>query len=116
MIKYLAILAVLLSACANEVPRVEEPKNCIPKGEMIEVLTEMVKLEAYVADKYIQVNKYHKVMMNTGDSLLKANGYSRDQFDNSMDYYTSRQLEMQDIYTEVLENLNEELGELESQK
>jgi hypothetical protein len=80
---------------------------------MVPLLTELVKLEAYITDEFGNITQYHKVMVKTGDSLLKAQGYSKNQFEGSMEYYGSHQEEMMSIYRDVLEALNKDLGELQ---
>ena len=116
MIKKFAVLIVLVaSSCSDGIPRLEEPDNLIPREQMITVLKEMTKLEAHIQIHYVSVDKYNKVMINSGDSLLKSYGISKEVFEESMEYYGSRQKEMQGIYSEVLDELNEELGELQSQ-
>lgn len=114
MIRVLIISLVLFASCSPGLDRVDEPKDLIKREKLVPLLTELVKLEAHVTTEYGNIQKYHKVMTNTGDSLLKAKGYSKDQFEGSMEYYGSRQEEMISIYNEVLENLNKELGELET--
>lgn len=118
MIKQITILILLIvaSSCADGIPRLEKPDNLIPKDKMIEVLKEMTKLEAHIWIHYVSVDKYNKVMINSGDSLLNSYGLAKPEFEKSMEYYGSRQLEMQDIYSEVLDELNEELGELEAKE
>ena len=83
---------------------------------MVSLLTELVKLEAYITDEYGNITQYHKVMVNTGDSLLKSKGYSKDQFEGSMEYYGSRQEEMISIYNDVLDRLVKEKGDLQRKK
>lgn len=116
MIRVLIISLLLLTSCSDGIPRIKKPDNLIPREKMIPLLTELVKLEAYITDEYGNIVEYHKVMINTGDSLLEAKGYTKDQLESSLDYYGSRQEEMISIYTDVLDELNKELGELEKRK
>lgn len=113
MIRVLVISLLFLVSCSDGIPRIEEPDDLIPREKMVPLLTELVKLEAYITDEYGNITQYHKVMINSGDSLVKAHGFTKDQLEGSMDYYGSRQDEMQSIYKDVLEALNKELGELE---
>ena len=113
MIRILIISVLLFTACSPGIERIEEPDNLIEREKMIPLLTELVKLEAHITTEYNNIMQYHKVMTTTGDSLLKTKGVTKDQFEESMEYYGSRQDEMMGIYNEVLENLNKELGELE---
>lgn len=107
------VLVVLSIGCSRTIERVPEPNNLIPRDKMINVLKEMMKLEAHVQAQYGQVTTYYKVMRQSGDSLLGTFNLDRKTFESSMDYYGSRQIEMQEIYSETLEKLNAELGELQ---
>lgn len=95
--------------------RVPEPKNLLSQEKFTEILTEMAKLEGHIEQKYASATKYHKMMINSGDSLLSNFKIDKAVFESSMDYYGSRQELMQSIYDDVLDELNEELGELESE-
>lgn len=109
------IAAVLfLIGCSSEIERRPEPENLIPKDKMIVVVREMVKLESHIQAKYTQVSTYNKVMVRSGDSLLQTFNLTKEKFESSLDYYGSRQELMEEIYTQALEDLNKELGELES--
>lgn len=108
------IALLLFTGCASEIDRLEEPKNLIPKEKMLTILTEFTKLEAYIQSEYVQPGRYHKVMVNSGDSLLKVYGETKASFEASIEYYGSRQDEMSKMYEEVLERLNKELGEIQS--
>tara|TARA_Y100000385_G_scaffold291799_1_gene372466 strand:+ start:6820 stop:7179 length:360 start_codon:yes stop_codon:yes gene_type:complete len=106
----------ILIGCSAEIERKPEPEGLIPKDKMVVVVREMVKLESFVQAKYVQVSTYHKAMVNSGDSLLLANKVTREQYEASIDYYGSRQTDLQEIYTEALEDLNQELSKLEMER
>ncbi len=114
----LITFVLILSACSNRkeeiVERLPEPENLIPRQEMTSVLLEMAKLEGYIQSQYGSVDKYHKVMLKSGDSLLSTFNISPDQYEKSLLYYGSRQSLMQEINDDVLDELTRELGELES--
>ncbi len=107
-------LFILIASCTRTIDRVPEPENLIPRAKMITVLKEMMKLEAHVQTQYGQVSTYYKVMRQSGDSLLGSFKLDRKTYEASMDYYGSRQTEMQEIYSETLEKLNAELGALQA--
>ena len=114
MIRIAAIsILTLISSCSRTIERIPEPKNLIPRDKMVTVLKEMMQLEAHVQANYGQVSSYFKVMERSGDSLLSTHKLNREIFESSMDYWGSRQDEMQKIYSESLEQMNKELGELE---
>ena len=115
MIRAAAItVLIVIASCTRTIERIPEPENLIPRDKMITVLKEMMKLEAHVQTNYGQVSIYYKVMRQSGDSLLRSFQLDRKTFESSMDYYGSRQTEMQEIYSETLEQLNAELGEIQS--
>ena len=55
-------------------------------------------------------------IVTSGDSLLKSHNVDMKQYEASMDYYGSRQEIMKEIYSQALEDLNEELSDLETTK
>lgn len=105
---------LILSSCTRTIDRVPEPEKLIPRDKMITVLKEMMKLESHIQAQYGQVSTYYKVMRQSGDSLLLSFQLDRKTFESSLDYYGSRQNEMQDIYSETLDQLNAELGEMQA--
>lgn len=116
MMRLITIATIfILAACTRSIERVPEPENLIPKGKMITVLKEMMKLEAHIQANYGQVSTYYKVMDRSGDSLLSTYKLNREIFESSMDYYGSRQEVMQEIYAKSLEQLNAELGALQAE-
>lgn len=116
--KKLAFIAVFFTiiSCTDGLDRLPETDNVLPRDKMVEVIRDMIKLESHIQLKYKNVGEYYKVMINSGDSLLKTKGVTRQQYEESMDYYGSRQSEMQLIYSDVLDQLNKEMGELQSSK
>ena len=115
MRKFLGIaLLIGITSCSARVERAERPDNLIQKKEMVEIITELVKLEAHLQASYPSVAEYNKVMLNSGNKLFEKFGISHDQFEASIDYYGSRQDKMKEIYNEALDKLNSELGELEA--
>ena len=117
MIRFVYIsLFFLLFSCTDGIDRLPEPDNLIAKDKMILVVKEMIKLESFVQLRYKNVGEYHKVMIASGDSILESNKVTREMYDESLNYYGSRQQEMQEIYNEVLDDLMRELGELQSSK
>lgn len=113
---YIISSFVILTSCSQHVEGYDKPDDLIPKDRMILVMTEMVKLETHIKDTYTRVDRFYNVMNASGDSLLKGMGVTPEAFDSSMKYYASHQKEMEEIYSEVLENLNIELGELQENK
>ena len=116
MIRIAAIsLLILIASCSRSIERVPAPKGLVPKDKMVRVVKDMMILESHIQANYGQVSMYYKVMEKSGDSLLETFGLDRETYEASIDYYGSRQDEMQAIYSESLEKMNEELGKLEAE-
>lgn len=110
----LIFIVFFVVGCADGVPRYDAPDKLIPRDKLVELLSELTVLEAHIQNTYPTIDKYHNTMQLTGDSLIKAKGYTYKIFDESMGYYSSRQDEMIEIYADVLNELNKDLGEIES--
>lgn len=112
--RFLFVIALIaVTACSPGVKRMQKPDNLIPHDKMVVLLTEMIKLEGHATTKYVQVTRYHKMMVASGDSLIQAHGFTPKQYETSMEYYAYEQKELKRMYEEVLENLNREMTELE---
>ncbi len=116
---YVIFIVLLFFSCRGDddeiVERLPVPKNLIPQKEMTHILLEMSKLEGHIQSKYGSVDKFHIVMLKSGDSLLKTLGVTPEQYQESLLYYGSRQTLMQEINDDVLDELTKELGGLEEQ-
>ena len=55
-------------------------------------------------------------MLNSSDTLFQRLNVKSKDFEASMDYYGSHQEQIKEIYDEVLDELNSELGELQSKE
>lgn len=101
-------LFFLVAACSDGMSGISKPNDLIPRDTMVMILKDMSLLESHIQAKYIHVSRFQETMKRSGKKLLDAYGVSHDRFDRSMDYYGSRQEEMQSIYTEILDSLNSE--------
>lgn len=91
----------------------DKPKNLIDEKKMVVILTELMKLEGHVESKYVQLPRYYKVIDKSGDSIIRANGCTPEQFSKSYDYYSFEQDDLKKIYSKVMERLNREMTEIE---
>lgn len=108
-------LLLIIVSCTDHVPSYPEPEDCMSKSEMADVLKEIMLVESHVQIKYIQLPKYYEMMAKTGDSILKARGFTEEQFKSSLDYYGSMQEEMMGIYNDVIAKLQKEKAALEKE-
>lgn len=110
----LLFMGLFVFSCSSGIERGKAPDDLLSKDKMVEIITDLSKHEAYIQYRYQRVDRYTKVMSNTGDSILKVYGVDRNRFESSLDYYATHQTEMKAIYDEALNNLNKELGAIES--
>ena len=99
---------MLLGACSDGLSGISKPNDLIPRDTMVMILKDMSLLESHVQAKYVHVSRFQETMKRSGKKLLDGYHVSHDRFDRSMDYYGSRQEEMQSIYSEILDSLNSE--------
>lgn len=96
-----ALIIVLSFSCTDKMTGPAAPPNLIPEDKMKAVLKDLVILESHIQQKYVQVNRFYEVMVRSGDSLFASYGYSRQQFESSMDYYAADQDKMIQMYSEI---------------
>lgn len=111
-ILHLIYISIFFSACQIKVREIEAPSNLIPKDSIIIVLEELMVIEQHIQSRFPTVNQFQEIAKNSGDTLFKKYNISFKRFDESMDYYGSRQEEMKSIYNTILENLNRKLNKL----
>jgi hypothetical protein len=104
---------LFFASCSPGVDRKEAPENLVKKDEMVNVLTELMKLEGHASLQYVQVTRYDKMIDASADSLFKVNGITAKQFETSFDYYAHQQEDLKEIYDAVLDRLNHEMTDLE---
>jgi hypothetical protein len=109
MKKILGLLVVLfVFSCTDQIGAKSEPDNLIEKEKFVQIIKELSLVESYVQLKYGHVSRFQETIIMSGNAIFKKYKVAPKQFEASMDYYASHQMEMQDIYAQVLELLNQE--------
>jgi hypothetical protein len=72
---------------------------------MILLVHDLAILESHVQQKYIQLERYAKIMRMSGDSLLSGYNISRARYESSLMYYSKRPEILKAIYDSVLVRL-----------
>lgn len=109
----LGLLGILLMfSCTDQIGAKPEPSNLIEKEKFVQIIKELSLVESHVQLKYGHVSRFQETMIMTGKAIFKEYKVTPKQFEMSMDYYASHQTQMQEIYAEVLELLNQESGKL----
>ncbi|MFN5635111.1 MAG: DUF4296 domain-containing protein [Flavobacteriia bacterium] len=109
MKKILGLLVVLfVFSCTDQIGAKPEPDDLIEKEKFVQIIKELSLVESYVQLKYGHVSRFQETIIMSGNAIFKKYKVAPKQFEASMDYYASHQMEMQDIYAQVLELLNQE--------
>jgi hypothetical protein len=106
MIKLLPyIWILLLCACSLEPKDTEAPMDLIPHDSMVLLVHDLSILESHIQQKFIQLERYAKIMRVSGDSLLGKNNISRQRYESSLLYYSKKPEILSAIYDSVLVRL-----------
>ncbi len=97
-----------LGACSDSMNGKPTPQNLIPRDTLVMVLKDMTLIESHIQSKYLHVSRFQKTMNMSGKKILDHYSISHKRFEQSMEYYGSRQDEMQSIYAQILDSLNKE--------
>ncbi|MDH4472796.1 MAG: DUF4296 domain-containing protein [Fluviicola sp.] len=108
----LIVLGFLAVRCSNQIDTPSAPDDLIGRDTMVMVIRDLSVLESYAQTRYQLVNNYHKVMKSSGRVCLDKYRIDPRRFERSYNYYTSRQDELQSIYTEVMDSLTKEVNAL----
>ncbi len=110
--KHFLVIALIgiLASCSSDLKLPDAPDDLIPEEEMIDLMYDMTILEAGIQARYQSVNRYYKVMQQSGKSYLKSKGISVERYERSYDYYVSRPEQLQEMYTKVMDSMTVELN------
>lgn len=110
---FVIALIGILASCSSDLKLPSAPDDLIPEEQMIDLLYDMTVLEAGIQTRYQSVNRYYKVMQQSGKAYLKSKGISVKRYERSYDYYVSRPEKMQEMYTQVMDSITVELNKLQ---
>ena len=102
------VIIILLNACSDSMNGKPTPQNLIPRDTLVMVLKDMTLIESHIQTKYLHVSRFQKTMNMSGKKILDHYSISHKRFEESMEYYGSRQEVMQSIYSQILDSLNKE--------
>ena len=106
--RILSLVFIILSvlSCRDEVSLVPKPKQLVPEDTMVMLLKDMTVIESHIQMRYGQASVYKELMEKSGKEILDKYSVSEKRYESSLEYYGSRQLEMQAIYSRVIDSLN----------
>ncbi|TND08244.1 MAG: hypothetical protein FD123_2499 [Bacteroidetes bacterium] len=102
------ILPFLLFACGEKKTAVPVPADLIPRDKMVEVMTDVHLLEAAMQISSVP-GPEHKEFANY--DIFKKYGYTHDQYERSIAWYSTRLEDFDKMYDEVLARISRKMAE-----
>ncbi|RPH32755.1 MAG: DUF4296 domain-containing protein [Bacteroidales bacterium] len=93
-----ALLMVLLVSCNREV--------VIPEKDMVSILTKIQIIDASVQSFRLREAYFNKDTIDYYSRTIQSYGYTEEQFDSSLSFYTKRPKEFDAIYDKVIIELS----------
>jgi len=112
MKKIIGLVFLILTSCVSELKKTAKPSNLIPKDSIIMVLKDLTILESHVRIKNPAVQQSYKTIKKSSQLIFNKYHIDSSRFTKSMNYYFSRQKEMEGIYSQILDSVNREITEL----
>jgi hypothetical protein len=107
MKQLVGLILVFMTACStNPMLGTKKPSDLISTDKMVRLLIDLNLIEADLQMKYSHISFYNETMKKSGDLILKEHGFTRKQFEESFDYYASRQEEMIALNNQILDSMN----------
>lgn len=106
--KKILVIGLLLTACNSQLDTVPEPDDLLSETQMAEVMKDLMILEGHVHLTYESVNRYHKIMTESGKALLKSRHISEKQYEDSFTYYNAHPSEFEHVLDQIMDELNKE--------
>ena len=111
---YLSMLAFLICACSTSTEKVTE--NILPELEFENILKEI-----HVAEASLELNKNKDVenakikLSKSYSDIYKKNEISEKDFKEALNYYSNKPQKLEQIYTNILEQLNKDKSRIDQQ-
>lgn len=112
---YLVSLVLLLIACENKTEN-QIKEGIIPEAKMAEIIVDLHLTDATINIKHINKRKNNEKIIKYYSSVLQKHGYSRLQFNESIDFYSIDPEKLDDIYDKVIHELSKKQELIKKEK
>ena len=110
---YFLLMCLVLSC--SEKPTLM-PEGVLPEKKMISVLTDIQLIEGAISKKLIDRSINNKESTRYYAKTFEKHDITRQQFDESLNFYTENPKDLQKIYEKVLVELSKIKAELQNAK
>lgn len=114
-IVYVLMCAVFLSACSDEA-EVSIPDTVLTKQEMVRIMMDVHLLESSMNLNVYNPDKTVAESPTPGFDILKKNNITKQQYDESFDFYSQNPAILNQIYDSVLTELSKMQAEMVNKK
>ena len=111
---YFLLMCLVLSC--SEKPTTAMPEGILSEKKMISVLTDIQLIEGAVSKKLIDRSINNKESTRYYAKTFEKHDITRQQFDESLNFYTENPKDLQKIYEKVLVELSKIKAELQNAK
>lgn len=101
----IGLLLLLGSRCTYKLEGATAPKDLIPKDTFTMVLHDIMIVEAYYKMNNPEVRSFYKTLPPAMDSIFNKYNVDSLRYAESMDYYSSEQKELLEIYNSIQDSL-----------
>jgi len=108
---FFAVLVLLAGTGCNN----KQKKHVIPKDDFVDILVDIHLLDGIMRQPNFKKSLTKNDTTDYYDAILRSHNYSREQFDSTVLYYSKDIREFDDIYQNVLSNLNQMEAEAEDE-
>ncbi len=107
---------MLLFACSNNEVRVDIPDTVLSEQKMVEVMRDIHLSEATMNLNAFDPGKTAVENPSPGLNVLKKNNITKQQYDESFDFYSQHPLLLNKVYELVLNDLSKMQAEVMNKK
>lgn len=113
MNKFIAVLFIALIAVSCDFGLgKKQPEGILSNDQLVEVLVDVHIADAALTTLALQRKDDTFKSSDFYQRVLEKHDVTREQFDNSMDYYSKKPLELEKIYDRVLTELSKRKADL----
>lgn len=103
--KLLMLVVVFLVACQQDT--IKKPTPFLDQNQMVALLTDLQLADAYLSDLKAKGTDVKDLSTKVHDSVFRIHQVPREAFDANLAWYSANIKELNKVYEDVLENLEQ---------
>ena len=113
LIASLSLLVLLVCSCKEKHPEI--PADIIPVDSMVHIQADVELIEAYLLTIRLKRER-DSIGVVKYNELYAKHGLTRESYQKNLQYYLDHEIQMRELYTKTLEELNKREAELKAGK